>query len=111
MSLGILMLVMTVVFIFFDLLIIDSCIRNYIDFYSDHMRIMFSSIKENISYSKISHVEETRNLLASPSASLDQLWIKYGYDEIKIAVQDKEGFLKKLLTKNPQIHVKRKSHD
>lgn len=44
-ELGILMLVLTVVFVLFDLLLVDSCFRNYVDFYDDHMRVVFRFLK------------------------------------------------------------------
>lgn len=54
-------------------------------------------------------MKETRNVIASPAASLDQIWIKYGYDETKIAVKDKEAFLEELLSRNPDVQIERKA--
>ena len=105
---GILMLVMTLVFLVFDVFLIDTCVRNRIDLYSDHLRVVFSFLQDDIDYQKINLVKESNNVLASPSASLDQLWIKYGYNEAKIAVNDKEAFIADLLEKNPQIKIEYK---
>lgn len=98
------------VFVLFDFFVIDSCIRNYVDFREDSLKVRVSVFSETISYASISLVKETNSAWASLSTSLDRLSIKYdNYNEILIAVKDKEGFLTEIAKRNPHIRVERKS--
>lgn len=99
------------VFIPLDVLVIDSCIRNYVDFSKNSLTVRVALFSETIPYSTISHIEETNNALASLSTSLDRLLIRYRrYDIILISVKDKEDFLTEILKRNPQIQIERKTN-
>lgn len=60
-------------------------------------------------FSKMSFIKEKNGAWASLSASLDRLQIRYrSYDDILIAVKDKEGFLSEIQKRVPQIRIERK---
>lgn len=90
---------------------VDTCVRNYIDFRSEYIRITFSFDKVVIPYADVTTIKETSNILASPAASLDRLLIKFGMNELMIAVSDKELFYSEMLKRNPRITICRKRDD
>jgi hypothetical protein len=99
----------TGVMLLFDALVIDSCVRNHVTLFEDHLTVRFSVFTETIPYSSIRSIQETNNPLASLSASLDRLCIRYQtYEEVFISVQDKEGFLAEMHERNPSIPIERK---
>lgn len=64
--------------------------------------IPFLAIEVNIS--SIISIKKTRNILASPAASLDRIAIDYGsYGSIIISPKDTQSFVKDLLQINPNI--------
>lgn len=98
-----------VIFVLFDVFLIDSCIRNYVDLHENSLEVRVSVLSETIPYSTISLIKETNNVLASLSTSLDRLQIRYRrYNDVLIAVKDKEGFLTEMAKRNPQINIERK---
>lgn len=106
----IILLVITVIFVIMNIFMIDSCIRNYIDLHEDNLVIRLSFFRVTIQYSQIREVRETNSVWASLSTSLDRLKIGYkNYDEVMVAVQDKNGFLQELAKRNPSILVVRKT--
>lgn len=53
---------------------------------------------------QINSVTKTRNLIASPAASLDRIEVKYGkWDSVIISPKDKVEFMNELLKINPKI--------
>ncbi|MEQ8471903.1 MAG: PH domain-containing protein [Marinoscillum sp.] len=61
-----------------------------------------------VKIAEIKSIAETRNIMASPAASLDRLELKYGkWDSVIISPKDKPGFVKTLLEINPSIEHQR----
>lgn len=60
--------------------------------------------------SKITSISPTRNMIASPAASLDRIELKYGkWNAVLISPNNKKGFIAELLKINPDINVKYKA--
>ena len=97
-----------ITFVLLDIFMIDSCIRNYVDLKENSLEVRVSVFSETVSYSAISFIKETNSVWASLSTSLDRLQIRYGsYDDVLIAVKDKEGFLSEMQRLNPGIKIER----
>ena len=64
-----------------------------------------------VDYSRIVSVSGTKNPLSSPALSMDRLEIKYVYisgkstDTVLISPKDKDGFIRQLAERNPDIAV------
>lgn len=103
------LIISTLVFIFFDVFMIDSCIRNYVDLSENSLRVRVSVFSETVPYSKITLIKETNSAWASLSTSLDRINIRYGlYTDVLIAVKDKETFLEEIHRMNLDIPIERK---
>lgn len=60
--------------------------------------------KSALDISEIKSITLTRNIGASPAASLDRLELKYGkWNSVVISPEDKAGFVNELLKINPNI--------
>lgn len=60
-----------------------------------------------IDISDITKIEETRNPISSPAASLDRLEIYYGkFDSVVVSPKDKHAFIDELTRINSNIEVK-----
>lgn len=103
------LLVLLVCFLALDGLTIPMLVRNYVEFDDeDNLVIVFGLSKVVFPVNRITSVRETNNPLASTAASLDRIEIKAGYEEVMIAVKDKEAFYQELTTRNPNATPERK---
>lgn len=100
-----------IIFLVFDIFLIDSCIKNYVVLNNRSLTVRVSVLTEAIPYSSISLAKESHNVLASLSTSLDRILIRYGSQNnvVLVAVKDKEGFLSELHKRSPHIHIERKA--
>lgn len=97
------------IFIIFDIFLIDSCVRNYVDLSRDSLRVRVSVFTEIIPCSTICLVKETNSAWASFSTSLDRIQVRYrSYNDVLIAVKNKESFFSEIRKRNPQIAIERK---
>jgi hypothetical protein len=72
-----LLLATTIIIAILDLFTIDTCVRNYIELYEDHLLVRVSVFRESVNYAQIHQVKETNSAWASLSTSLDRLEICY----------------------------------
>lgn len=92
-----------------DLLIVPTLLRNYVEFDGEgNLIVVFGFQKATYPVSKIRQVRETRNPLASLAASLDRIELRIGYDELMIAVKDKERFYEELRRRCPDAVIERR---
>ena len=99
-----------VIFLLFDVFLIDSCTRNYVDLNKGSLTVRVSALTETIPYSSIDLVKETNSVWASLSTSLDRILIRHRrYNDILIAVVDKDGFFTEIHTRSPQATIERKA--
>lgn len=64
-------------------------------------------VKYTVNISDITNISETRDLWSAPAASLDRLYIVYGKgNAVLISPKEKAGFIRHLLSINPNIEVK-----
>jgi membrane protein YdbS with pleckstrin-like domain len=62
--------------------------------------------RRTIDITSIKKIEETRNPMSAPAASLDRLDIQYGsFDNVIVSPKDKAGFIEALCALNPAIKV------
>jgi hypothetical protein len=69
----------------------------------DALRVRASFFRWRVPLAAIESIEPTRNPLSSPACSLDRLLIRYGGKRIMISPADKEGFLRALVQRAPQL--------
>lgn len=94
---------------FCDLLIVPMLLRNYVEFDGEgDLIVVFGFQKATYPVSKIRQARETRNPLASLAASLDRIDLRIGYDELMIAVRDKERFYEELRRRCPDAVIERR---
>lgn len=103
---GALVLIATALFV--NLLCIPMIVKNYVVFKDNTLFIKFAFFKTDIDYGKIKEAKETNNPLSSWAASLDRISIKHGYDEIMIAVKDKDRFFQEMSLRAPNAKLERK---
>lgn len=96
---------------FFILLFIYYLFTNTV--YTINNRILYVKCgflyRKHLDISRIKSVRKTNDIISAPAASIDRLQI--AYDEFGILIispKNKEGFIKELLSVNPQI-IDRKS--
>lgn len=103
------LVVLLVCFLALDGLTVPMLVRNYVEFDGEgNLVIVFGLSKVVLPVGSITSVRETNNPLASLAASLDRIEIKAGYNEVMIAVKDKEAFYQELTTRNPNAILERK---
>lgn len=92
-----------------DLLIVPTLLRNYVEFDGEgNLIVVFGFQKATYPVSKIRQARETRNPLASLAASFDRIELCIGYDELMIAVKDKERFYEELQRRCPDAVIERR---
>jgi hypothetical protein len=70
------------------------------------LKIRSGPFRQRISIQEIRENKKTRNPLSSPACSLDRMEIKYGQSKrVMISPADKEGFIRLLVGKSPQISL------
>ncbi len=68
------------------------------------LKIRCGPFRQRIPIQEIKEIKTTRSPLSSPACSLDRMEIKYGNSKrVMISPADKEGFIKMLIGKSPQI--------
>ena len=81
-----------------DIFITPTLLRNYVEFQ-----------KATYPVSKIRRLRETSNPLASLAASFDRIELRIGYEELMIAVKDKEEFFAEIERRCPQVEIVRRA--
>ena len=72
----------------------------------NELKIRCGPFRQRISLQEIKEIKRTRSPLSSPACSLDRMEIKYGISKrVMISPADKEGFIKMLMGKSPQIRL------
>jgi len=72
----------------------------------DELKVRCGPFRQRIPLQEIREIKRTRSPLSSPACSLDRMEIKYGKSKrVMISPADKEGFIKMLTGKSPQIHL------
>jgi len=72
----------------------------------DELKIRCGPFRQRIPLQEIKEIKKTRSPLSSPACSLDRMEIKYGKSKrLMISPADKEGFIKMLTGRVPQIHL------
>jgi hypothetical protein len=72
----------------------------------DELRIRCGPFRQRIPLQQIKEIKKTRSPLSAPACSLDRLEINYGKSKrVMTSPADKEGFIKLLVGKSPQIHL------
>ena len=70
----------------------------------NELKISCGPFRQRIPLHEIREIKRTRSPLSSPACSLDRMEIKYGKSKrVMISPVDKEGFIKMLIGKSPQI--------
>jgi len=70
------------------------------------LKIRCGPFRQSIPLQDIREIKRTRSPLSAPACSLDRMEIKYGKSKrVMISPADKEGFIKMLIGKSPQIHL------
>lgn len=101
-----------VIVVLCDLLIIPMLVRNYVEFDGEgNLLIVFGFQKATYPVAKIRRARETHNPLASLAASLDRIELRIGYDELMIAVKDKDRFYAELERRCPDAKLERKTRN
>jgi hypothetical protein len=72
----------------------------------NELKIYCGPFRHTISLQDIKEIKRTRSPLSSPACSLDRMEIKFGKSKrVMISPADREGFIKMLIGKFPQIHL------
>jgi hypothetical protein len=72
----------------------------------DELKIRCGPFRQRIPLKEIKEIKKTRSPLSAPACSLDRIEIQYGKSKrVMISPADKEGFIKLLIGKFPQIHL------
>jgi hypothetical protein len=72
----------------------------------DELKIRCGPFRQRIPLQEIREVKRTRSPLSAPACSLDRMEITYGMSKrVMISPADKEGFIKLLIERSPQIRV------
>jgi len=72
----------------------------------NELKIYCGPFRHTISLQDIKEIKSTRSPLSSPACSLDRMEIKFGKSKrVMISPADREGFIKMLIGKFPQIHL------
>lgn len=99
--LAIIILILSLIFIIYILL------SNRYTIEQKELKIRGGFISEKIDINKITKIEKTFNILASPASSLDRLQINYNNgNTILISPKNKLKFIEELKKINPNIEVK-----
>ena len=93
-----------------DIFIIPTLLRNYVEFDGKgNLLIVFGFQKATYPVSKIRRLRETCNPLASLAPSFDRIELRIGYEELMIAVKDKEEFFAEIERRCPQVEIVRRA--
>ena len=93
-----------------DIFITPTLLRNYVEFDGKgNLLIVFGFQKATYPVSKIRRLRETSNPLASLAASFDRIELRIGYEELMIAVKDKEEFFAEIERRCPQVEIVRRA--
>lgn len=71
----------------------------------DALRIRASLFRWRVPLSAIESIQPTHSPLSSPACSLDRLLIRYAGKRVMISPADKEGFLRALHHRAPQLEI------
>jgi len=72
----------------------------------NELKVYCGPFRHTISLQDIKEIKRTRSPLSSPACSLDRMEIKFGKSKrVMISPADREGFIKMLIGKSPQIHL------
>jgi hypothetical protein len=72
----------------------------------DELKIRCGPFRQRIPIQEIREIKKTRNPLSAPACSLDRMEINHGRSKrVMISPADKEGFIKLLVGKSPQINL------
>jgi hypothetical protein len=72
----------------------------------DELKIRCGPFRQRIPLQEIREIKRTRSPLSAPACSLDRMEIKYGKSkQVMISPADREGFIKMLIEKSPQINL------
>jgi hypothetical protein len=72
----------------------------------DELKIRCGPFRQRIPLREIKEIKKTRSPLSAPACSLDRMEITYGKSKrVMISPADKEGFIRLLVGKSPQIHL------
>jgi hypothetical protein len=72
----------------------------------DELRIRCGPFRQRIPLQEIKEIRKTRSPLSAPACSLDRMEIEYGNSKrVMISPADKEGFIRLLVGKSPQINL------
>ena len=72
----------------------------------NELKIRCGPFRQRILLQEIKEIQKTRSPLSAPACSLDRVEIKYGKSKrVMISPADKEGFIKLLAEKAPQVHL------
>jgi hypothetical protein len=72
----------------------------------DELRIRCGPFRQRIPLQEIKEIRKTRSPLSAPACSLDRMEIRYGKSKREmISPADKEGFIRLLVGKSPQINL------
>jgi hypothetical protein len=72
----------------------------------EELKISCGPFRQRILLQEIREIKRTRSPLSSPACSLDRMEIKFGKSKrVMISPADREGFIKMLIGKFPQIHL------
>jgi hypothetical protein len=74
-------------------------------FEGDALVVRAWPLRWRVPLAAIDSVEPTRNPLSSPALSLDRLLIRYGAKRIMLSPEDKDGFLRALGARAPQLET------
>jgi hypothetical protein len=72
----------------------------------NELKISCGPFRQRIPLQEIKEIKRTRSPLSAPACSLDRIEIKYGKSKrVMISPANKEGFIKLLIEKSPQINL------
>jgi len=72
----------------------------------DELRVRCGPFRQRIPLQQIKAIKRTRSPLSAPACSLDRMEITYGSSKrVMISPADKEGFIRMLTGRSPQIHL------
>ncbi|WP_080797916.1 PH domain-containing protein [Arabiibacter massiliensis] len=93
-----------------DLVLVPMAARTFVEFDGGgNLTIVFGLQRASFPVAKVNRARETRSVLASLAASADRIELTAGYDQVMIAVKDKEGFLGELARRNPGTQIERRA--
>ena len=93
-----------------NLVLVPMAARTFVEFDGEgNLNVVFGWQKASFPVAKIARARETRSILASLAASADRIELTAGYDQVMIAVKEKEGFFEELARRNPGAKIERRA--